>query len=167
LWIGFVKFTAGWYLILTTKRSVVALIGGHYLYHLEGTDMLPIALNHKIDNLVEEQRLLMMFRQVDMTKNFYFSYTYDITSTLQRNLTRVGASEHGLGFVERFAWNHHMLVPAFGEDETGVVRSPWAIPIMHGHVDQASMSISLGSHSPFSNPPSLLSWSRFCNHPTL
>jgi hypothetical protein len=28
--VGFVKFTAGWYLILITKRSVVGLLGGHY-----------------------------------------------------------------------------------------------------------------------------------------
>ena len=27
---GFVKFTAGWYLVLITKRSVVGLLGGHY-----------------------------------------------------------------------------------------------------------------------------------------
>ena len=32
--------------------------------------MLPVALNHKVDNLVKEQRLLTMFRQVDITKNF-------------------------------------------------------------------------------------------------
>src|SRR5258706_10590569 len=155
-WTGFVKFTAGWYMVLITKRSVVALIGGHYLYHLEGTDILPIALNHKVDNLVEEQRLLTTFRQVDMTKNLLFSNTYDITSTLQHNLTRVGANEHRLGFVGRFAWNHRMLVPAFGEDEGGgvVAKSPCATPIMHGHVDQASTSISF---------PSLLARSRFSN----
>ncbi|SRR5258706_2670219 len=102
----------------------------------------PIALDHKVDNLVKEKRLLTMFRQVDMAKNFYLSYTYDVTSTLQRHLTRVGASEHGLGFVGRFAWNHRMLVPAFGEDDGGVVKSPWAIPILHRHVDQASTSVS-------------------------
>jgi len=28
--VGFVKFTAGWYLVLVTKRSVVGLLGGHY-----------------------------------------------------------------------------------------------------------------------------------------
>lgn len=28
--VGFVRFTAGWYLILVTKRSVVGLLGGHY-----------------------------------------------------------------------------------------------------------------------------------------
>ncbi len=49
-----------------------------------------------------------------------------------------------------------MLVPAFGEDEGGgvVAKNLWAIPIMHGHVDQASTSISF---------PSLLARSRFSN----
>ena len=28
--VGFVRFTAGWYIILITKRSVVGLLGGHY-----------------------------------------------------------------------------------------------------------------------------------------
>ena len=83
-----------------------------------------------------------MFRQVDMTKYFYVSHTYDITSTLQGNPTRVGANERRLGFVGRFAWNHRILVPAFGEDEGGVVRIPWAILIMHRHVDQDSTSLS-------------------------
>ena len=102
-WTGPVKFMAG-YMILITTHSVVALIGEHYLYHTEGTDICtPIVLNHQADNLGKEQRLLTMFRQVDMTKSFYFSYTYDITPTLRRNLTRVGANEHGLGFVGRFA----------------------------------------------------------------
>src|SRR5258706_8395179 len=34
-WTGFVKFTAGWYMVPITKRPVVALIGGYYLYRLE------------------------------------------------------------------------------------------------------------------------------------
>ena len=59
--------------------------------------MLPIALNRKIDNLFEEQRLLTIFRRVDMTKTFYFPYTYDITSTLQRNLTRRVPTSMGWG----------------------------------------------------------------------
>jgi hypothetical protein len=129
-------------MIIMVKRSVVALIGGHYLYHLEGTEMLPVAANHRIDNPTEEQRLLTLFKQVDMTKNFYFSYTYDITSTLQRNLTGTGRAESTgrWTFNERYAWNHHMLLPAFGdkEDDRGIIRSHWAIPLIHGHVDQAS-----------------------------
>jgi len=31
---GFVRFLEGYYMILITKRSTVALIGGHYVYHI-------------------------------------------------------------------------------------------------------------------------------------
>lgn len=33
-------------------------------------------------------RLYNAFQQVDLSKNFYFSYSYDLTNTLQTNLTR-------------------------------------------------------------------------------
>lgn len=59
-------------MILIAKRSVVALIGGHYVYHCESTDILPVAFNHRIDKPAEEQRLMNVFKQVDMSKNFYF-----------------------------------------------------------------------------------------------
>lgn len=132
-------------MIIMIKRSVVALIGGHYLYHLEDTELLPISNPHTIKNPVEETRSITIFKQVDMTKNFYFSYTYDITSTLQRNLTGTTRAEDSVKpkrwpFNERYAWNAHMLLKAFGDkvDDKGVIRSEWAIPLMHGHVDQAS-----------------------------
>lgn len=54
---------------------MVALIGGHYVYHCESTDIMPVAFNHKIDKPAEEQRLMNIFKQVDMTKNFYFRYS--------------------------------------------------------------------------------------------
>lgn len=69
---GFVRFTAGWYMILVTKRSVVALVGGHYLYHCEHAELVSVCSNPKIDKPTEEQRLLSIFKQVDMSKNFYF-----------------------------------------------------------------------------------------------
>lgn len=57
-----------------SKRSVVALLGGHYLYHCEGTEMLPVTFNQKVDKPAEEQRLMNVFKQVDMSKNFYFRF---------------------------------------------------------------------------------------------
>ena len=35
-------------------------------------------------------RYMQIFGQVDLSKNFYFSYTYDITQSLQVNMTRKG-----------------------------------------------------------------------------
>ena len=76
---GFIRFTAGWYMVLVSKRSVVALLGGHYIYHCENTDMIPVAFNHKIEKPAEEQRLINIFKQVDLTKNFYFRYVLCLT----------------------------------------------------------------------------------------
>lgn len=59
-------------MVAISKRSVVALLGGHYVYHCEDTDLIPISPNHKIDKPAEEQRLMNLFKQVDLSKNFYF-----------------------------------------------------------------------------------------------
>ncbi|KAG9014934.1 phosphatidylinositol-3,5-bisphosphate 5-phosphatase [Tulasnella sp. 427] len=142
---GFVRFTAGWYMIVISKRAGVALIGGHYIYHCEDTSMYAVTTT-KVENPTEEQRLMNAFRQVDMSRNFYFSYTYDLTSTLQDNLTRPDRSSDVCCFNDRYAWNHHMLSHAFGkqsqkDDETTSIRSHWVIPMVYGHIDQAKLSV--------------------------
>lgn len=140
--IGFLRFTAGWYMILITKRSPVALFGGHYVYHCEETEMLTIPSSHKIDKPSEEQRLMGIFKQVDMTKNFYFSYTYDITSTLQSNVTSRNQSNLGpWPFTNRFAWNFHLFAAAFENPESDAPKARWVLPLIHGHVDQAKLTV--------------------------
>ncbi|THH08331.1 hypothetical protein EW146_g9035 [Bondarzewia mesenterica] len=138
--VGFIKFTAAWYMILITKRSVVALLGGHYLYHCENTEIVPICPSYKIDKPGEEQRLMSIFKQVDMSKNFYFSYTYDLTSSLQSNLT----SQNLCGdwpFNDRYAWNYRLFAAAFKDAERSRMRSHWVLPLIHGHVDQAKLTV--------------------------
>ncbi len=61
-------------MVIITKRSVVALLGGHYLYHCENTEIIPVCFNQKIEKAAEEQRLINIYKQVDMSKNFYFRY---------------------------------------------------------------------------------------------
>lgn len=63
-------------MVVITKRSVVALLGGHYLYHCENTEIIPIPSVHRIDKPGEEQRLMSIFKQVDMSKNFYFRFIH-------------------------------------------------------------------------------------------
>jgi hypothetical protein len=40
---GFTRFTAGWYAVIIRKRAAVALIGGHYIYHCEETQIVTIS----------------------------------------------------------------------------------------------------------------------------
>ncbi len=107
----------------------------------------------------EEARLLHLFKQVDLGKNFYFSYTYDLTKTLQDNLTStpgdpleeassVSPSKQPItawGYNEKFIWNHHLLLPAFHASEHMQPhedpRNEWVLPLVYGFVDQAKLSV--------------------------
>ncbi|PWN53902.1 hypothetical protein IE53DRAFT_383532 [Violaceomyces palustris] len=186
--VGFIRFTGTYYMVLISRRSVVGLIGGHYIYHCDETKILPVCHPSVMAGLAgrtkaveqEEARLLHLFKQVDMSKNFYFSYTYDLTKTLQDNLTSLecgsvsctpgpsshkpqahghGQSSHhkstpsssrappttAWGYCEKFVWNHHLLLPAFGasehQDSDEDPRTEWVLPLVYGFVDQAKLSV--------------------------
>ncbi|RUP50534.1 hypothetical protein BC936DRAFT_138689 [Jimgerdemannia flammicorona] len=52
--LGFIRFTETYYISLITKKSVVALIGGHYIYHIDETELLPIGQPSKLEKNSEE-----------------------------------------------------------------------------------------------------------------
>jgi len=53
---GFIKFTEGYYISLITKRSAVALIGGHYIYHIDETILRPIGHQIKTEKNSDESK---------------------------------------------------------------------------------------------------------------
>ncbi|KAL9559694.1 hypothetical protein MBANPS3_000317 [Mucor bainieri] len=148
--VGFVKFTQGWYMIFITKRRQVALLGGHYIYHIDETRLVPIGLGAKIDKNSDEARYVNTFQNIDLAKNFYFSYTYDITNSLQNNLTQPplakptstddekNAADPGLLHNGMFVWNHYLLSSGFKNLNS---RSGWILPLIYGFVDQAKISV--------------------------
>ncbi|CAG8595116.1 5586_t:CDS:10 [Ambispora gerdemannii] len=135
--VGFIRFTEGYYILLVTKKSPVALIGGHYIYHIDDTEPLSISPQNKPEKNSDEQRYINTFKNVDLTKNFYFSYTYDITHTLQHNMTRT-SNRLDFSYNEMFVWNHYLLETGFKSLKNN---SDWILPIIHGFVDQSKISI--------------------------
>lgn len=109
--LGFIKFTDIYYMCVITQRSVVAIIGGHYVYHIDATELVPIihsSLYKRPDRHSEESRLLSTFQNLDLTKTFYFSQAYDLTNTLQYNLLRekVKAAAHNVEPEEEITMAH-------------------------------------------------------------
>ncbi|XP_075238567.1 polyphosphoinositide phosphatase FIG4 isoform X2 [Lycorma delicatula] len=84
--VGFVRFLEGYYLIVVTKRRRVAVIGLHTIYKIEDTSMIYIPSESVRIPHPDEPRYLKMFQSIDLSSNFYFSYSYDITRTLQVNM---------------------------------------------------------------------------------
>lgn len=76
----------GYYIILVTKRRRVAVIGHHTVYKIEDTSMIYIPNDVIRIFHPDEQRYVKMFQSIDLSSNFYFSYSYDMTHTFQSNM---------------------------------------------------------------------------------
>lgn len=87
--IGFVRFLHGYYLIFIIKRRKVASIGFHTIYKVEDTKLVYIPNEQPTEYVNEEARYVKAFNSIDLSSNFYFSYSYDITHSLQYNLSPV------------------------------------------------------------------------------
>lgn len=86
--LGFVRFLEGYYLILITKRTRCAVIGMHLIYTIKDTVMIRVNDSTSLKQAHPlEQRYLKMFQNIDLKSNFYFSYSYDLTRTLQYNMS--------------------------------------------------------------------------------
>lgn len=147
--VGLIRFTQGYYLSVVTKSSQVAVLGGHYIYHIDESKLIPLHFNYRRPSKYsDEERLLSIFKYLDLGKTFYFSYTYDVTNSVQTNFMR-----HKLGdastsdsnepcknsFNERFVWNNFLLEPVLGQRD--FCTFDWFQPIIHGFVDQANVSV--------------------------
>lgn len=150
--LGFIRFTSHYYMLYVTKRSQVAMVGGHYIYQIDKTELMPLvtaaSTRIKSDKSLEEARFVGILNNLDLTRSFYFSYSYDVTRTLQHNIMRERqALQEGLvepakcDHNDMFIWNHHLLEPA-----KAVLKTPfdWCLPIVHGYVDQSALSVYWG-----------------------
>ncbi|XP_050673839.1 polyphosphoinositide phosphatase isoform X1 [Leptidea sinapis] len=84
--VGFIRFLEGYYIILVTKRRKIAVIGPHSIYKIEDTAMIYIPNDNNKPQHQDEQRYVKMFMAIDLSTNFYYSYSYDVTHTLQMNM---------------------------------------------------------------------------------
>ncbi|KAF2645610.1 hypothetical protein P280DRAFT_442280 [Massarina eburnea CBS 473.64] len=146
--LGFIRFTEAYYMLLITKRAQVAMIGGHYIYQVDGTELIPLTTGStsrfQKDRNPEEARFLGILNSVDLTRFFYFSYSYNITRSLQQNIIlerqalNEGRSHPNRDFQDMFVWNHFLLEPA---KEALKNVYDWCHPIIHGSVDQSSLDV--------------------------
>lgn len=147
--LGFIRFTGPYYMLLITKRSQVAMIGGHYIYKIDGTDLIPLTSSTtsrlKSDKNPEEARFIAILNNLHLSRSFYFSYSYNLSRTLQHNVaSERQAFENGHVHPPNhdnnamFVWNQYLLEPA-----SKALNNPfdWCLPITHGYVDQSTLSV--------------------------
>ncbi|KHJ42770.1 hypothetical protein D918_07052 [Trichuris suis] len=131
--LGVVRFLFGYYILLVTKASPLTDIGYHAIFKVEETAALYIPT--EVCKSSEELKYLRMFQSVLFLPNFHFSYTYDLSRTLQSNVLEPTKEWH-----ERFVWNTYLLEPLIRAH----LSPQWLLPVVHGFV--GFFPINLPSH---------------------
>ena len=158
---GFVKFFLGYYAILISETTKVGKIGRHIINRVEKVNVYPLfsidssLINDPIYSL--ENKYLSLFKHFDFTKQVFFSYSYDMTKTLQRNFVenikkdivpnytntyyKDSTKEHPclkLLSNTNFLWNHFHL-----KEFTSVVNNPniWLVFFIYGFFEQTECNI--------------------------
>lgn len=161
--VGFVRFLDCFYITLITQRKQVGTIGSNAIYSIKAVETFPIKpkaiieenamkrmwnkLNRRLSQAPRdsaESKYLNLFQFVDLTKDFFFSYTYDLTNSLQYNYAQGMMRQDGEGVTlpptqEMYEWNKYqteawqsLLVP----HSAGL----WILPLIHGSFQQRHFS---------------------------
>ncbi|MBA0658675.1 hypothetical protein Goklo_010860 [Gossypium klotzschianum] len=107
--VGFIKFLGSYSMMLITKRKKIGAICGHTVYAISKSEMIPISKSPNQSNMAyskNEKRYKKLLSTVDLTKDFFFSYTYNVMHSLQRNLCRNETGE--VHYETMFVWNEFL-----------------------------------------------------------
>eukprot|EP01130_Rhizamoeba_saxonica_P002398 TRINITY_DN12202_c0_g1_i1.p1 TRINITY_DN12202_c0_g1~~TRINITY_DN12202_c0_g1_i1.p1 ORF type:complete len:789 (+),score=137.40 TRINITY_DN12202_c0_g1_i1:3-2369(+) len=136
--LGFVRFTKGYYLILITKRRAVGLIDRHTIYAIEETEKIYLPYEKPGFSFAEE-RYKEQFSGFDFRQQCYYSYSYDITHTLQYNMSN--NPKHYPSYNKRLVWNQYLMKPIRTNYKNGNISDIWSIPVIYGFFSQRSMDV--------------------------
>ncbi|CAO2835328.1 unnamed protein product [Amaranthus hypochondriacus] len=82
-----------------------------------------------------ELRYKKLLSSVDLTKDFFYSYTYPIMQSLQSNVQ--SNDSVGIHYDSRFVWNMYLTEPV----RTRCKNNIWTVALVHGYFKQMRMSI--------------------------
>ncbi|KAE8687584.1 Phosphoinositide phosphatase SAC3 [Hibiscus syriacus] len=137
--VGFIKFLGPYYMLLITKRRRIGAICGHNVYAVSKSEMIPLPIstvNPGISDVRNENRYKKLLGTVDLTKDFFFSYSYHVMRSLQKNLCN---NEQGQVLYETmFVWNEFLTRGI----RNHLQNTLWTVALVYGFFKQASLSVS-------------------------
>ncbi|KAG9144517.1 hypothetical protein Leryth_010735 [Lithospermum erythrorhizon] len=135
---GCIKFLESYYLVLVTKRRQIGSICGHAIYCIDESQIITIphvSVLSDVSHSKTELRYKKLLSSVELTKDFFYSYTYPIMQSLQKNVLSMG--EEGIPYENIFVWNAFLTQ----EIRSRCNNTVWTIALVHGHFQQERLSI--------------------------
>ncbi|KAI4325377.1 hypothetical protein MLD38_030783 [Melastoma candidum] len=135
--IGFIRFLGPYYMLIITKRRKIGTICGHAVYSITKREMIQIPNTHaksNMDFIKNESRYKKLLCSVDLTKDFFFSYSYHVMRCLQKNLCD---NEPGQILYETmFVWNEYLTRGI----RNSLKNALWTVALVHGFFKQVTLS---------------------------
>ncbi|XP_058756825.1 phosphoinositide phosphatase SAC3-like isoform X3 [Vicia villosa] len=137
--VGFIKLLGPYYMLLITKRRQIGAICGHTVYAISKTEMIPLPNSSVRSNITDsknENRYKKLLCTVDLTKDFFFSYSYHIMRSLQRNMC--GAETGHVLYETMFVWNEFLTRGI----RNHLQNTFWTVALVYGFFKQDTLEIS-------------------------
>uniref|UniRef100_A0A1J3I362 Phosphoinositide phosphatase SAC2 n=1 Tax=Noccaea caerulescens TaxID=107243 RepID=A0A1J3I362_NOCCA len=137
--IGFIRFLGPYYMLIITKRKKLGEICGHTVYGVAKSKIITIPHASVLSNVAyskDEKRYKRLLCTVDLTKDFFFSYSYHIMHSLQRNLSK---NVEGHPYYESmFVWNEYLT----RRIRNNAKDCMWTVALVYGFFKQVELSVS-------------------------
>ncbi|KAK3220618.1 hypothetical protein Dsin_014588 [Dipteronia sinensis] len=137
--VGFIKFLGPYYMLLITKRRKIGVICGHVVYSVSKSEMITVphsSVQFSMDYSKNEKRYKKLLSTVDLTKDFYFSYSYHIMHSLQKNLSNNGSGKSH--YENMFVWNEFLTRGI----RNSLKNTTWTVALVYGFFKQVQLSVS-------------------------
>ncbi|CAN8244215.1 unnamed protein product [Cochlearia groenlandica] len=135
--IGFIKFLGPYYMLLITERRVIGEICGHSVYEVSKSEIIPLQKSSLLSNIAnsrDENRYKRLLCMVDLTKDFFFSYSYNIMRSFQKNIC--DHESGGTLYKKMFVWNEFLTRGIRNHLRNTV----WTVALVYGFFKQTTLS---------------------------
>ncbi|KAG8176845.1 hypothetical protein JTE90_001984 [Oedothorax gibbosus] len=147
--LGTINLIGGPYFMVITKKTNVGAIYGQSIWRMDDVEVIPYSrtMLHLSDEQSQYNKAYVsMVHSVLKTPYFYFSYSYDISHTLQR-LHNTSPDFLQMPLFQRadprFIWNSHVMRDFLAQQE---LQSYW-LPVIHGFIAIKQCTINQKSFS--------------------
>uniref|UniRef100_A0A1J3DP79 Phosphoinositide phosphatase SAC4 n=1 Tax=Noccaea caerulescens TaxID=107243 RepID=A0A1J3DP79_NOCCA len=134
--IGFIKFLGPYYMLLITERRQIGVIFGHSVYAVSKSEIVSLqnsTVQCNIANSRDDNRYKRLMCMVDLTKDFFFSYSYNIMRSFQKNIC--DHESGGALYKKMFVWNE-FLTRGIRHHLRNTV---WTVALVHGFFKQTTL----------------------------
>lgn len=149
--LGIIKLRLDKYIIVITKAQPMGRIKGHMIYRVIATEFLPLRERPLHDP--DEDNYLSLIKTLIKTSPLFFSYSFDITNSFQRQAHLDPSIPLWKRADDRFFWNRFVssdlidfrggLNGGYGRHSSGQQPDvdPYILPVMYGMLEIKSTSI--------------------------